>query len=91
MKFSLKEVVIGKTNDGRGIDYDLRCHLFAQAFLPYVLNSIVDREMRYKVYYISMSQVQKLPSLDGIIFDTRGCVVYLTPGTKISEIRKAFI
>ncbi len=91
MKFTLSEIIRGKTHEGKGIEQDLRCHLFAQAFLPYVLNSIVDSETRYKVSYISMGQIQKLPSLDGIIFDTRGCVVYLTPGTKMSEIRRAFI
>lgn len=91
MTFTLSEIIRGKTHEGKGIEQDLRCHLFAQAFLPYVLNSIMDREEKYRIQYMSMKQIRILPSLDGIIFDTRGCAVYLAPGTKMSDVRRAFI
>ena len=90
MTFTLREVLQGKTHEGKRLDEDLCCHLFAQAFLPYVLNSIMDREEKYRIQYMSMKQIRILPSLDGIIFDTRGCAVRLAYGTKLSEIKKAF-
>ena len=90
MKFTLRETILGKTHEGKTIDHELQCHLFAQAFMPYLIGQINDREEKYRLSYLSMRQIKNLPSLDGIIFDTRGCTVRLEYGAKMSEIRKAF-
>ena len=90
MVLSMMEIISGRTETGRGIDHDLCCFLWAQKFVPFIMDHINDPEEKYHLHYISMREVRKVNLLEGIKVSSNGNV-FMSPGTKISDVRRAFI